>query len=104
MAARGTKSKVQVFEKLMEVYPDSFWEDENKILRIPIDEDGTRVEIKVALTAAKNNLGEGGTAPKSAFNNEVSPNIMPQPEKEADLEPTEEEKANVSRLLASLGL
>ena len=102
--ARGTESKNIVFEKIQSVFPDSFWEDPGKILRIPLEEDGTRVEIKVSLTAAKVNLGEGGV--KSAF---------PAEEKSAfsstggvteskSVEPTEEEKANVAKLIASLGL
>lgn len=103
MAAKGTESKNLIFKKMMEIYPGSFWEDENKILRIPLDENGTRVEIKVTLTAAKNNLGEGGTTPLSAFNNDSVSNVVSTPATE-ELEPTQEEKDNVSKLLASLGL
>ena len=54
--ARGAQSKTAIFNKLMEVYPDAFFEDEGKILRIPLNEDGELVEIKVTLTAAKNNF------------------------------------------------
>lgn len=103
MAAKGTESKNLIFKKMMEIYPGSFWEDENKILRIPLDENGTRVEIKVTLTAAKNNLGEGGTTPLSAFNNDSVSNVVSTPVTK-ELEPTQEEKDNVSKLLASLGL
>jgi len=103
MAAKGTESKNLIFKKMMEIYPGSFWEDENKILRIPLDENGTRVEIKVTLTAAKNNLGEGGTTPLSAFSNDPISNVVSTPATE-ELEPTQEEKDNVSKLLASLGL
>ena len=67
MAAKGAVSKNTIFTKLKEVYSDAFWEDEGKILRIPLDEDGTRVEIKVQLTAAKTNLG--GDNVSSAFDN-----------------------------------
>ena len=47
MAARGTESKGIIFGKLKEIYPNSFWEDEGKILRIPMNEGGTPIEIKV---------------------------------------------------------
>lgn len=103
--ARGSESKASVFKKLMEVYPESFWEDEDKILRIPVTENGDVIEIKVTLTAAKNNLGGGAAA--SAFvapgQEEVS-SFMPAPEPSVEVEVTEEEKERVAQLLASLGL
>ena len=96
MAARGTESKNKVFNKLQEVFSGCFWEDEGKILRIPLDENGERVEIKVTLTAAKVNLGES-TKAESAFTIEAA---EPAPE----IEVTEEEKDNVEKLLKSLNL
>ena len=97
MAAKGTESKNVIFTKLQEVFPDSFWEDQGKILRIPLTENGARVEVKVSLTAAKVNLG--GEEPVSAFPMEsVVKTSIP------DIEPTQEEKDNVNKLLASLGL
>lgn len=106
MAARGTESKNVIWDKLIEVFPNSFWEDTGKILRVPLDENGERVEIKVTLTAAKANLGENTVA--SAFstpsNNEVSTFMAPPEEGGKDLEMTQEEKDRVSTLLASLGL
>ena len=101
MAAKGTVSKSVVFDKLKEVFPESFWEDEGKILRIPLDEDGTRVEIKVTLTAAKTNLGDGVVA--SAFSTPISNNTA-EATATPDIEPSQEEKDNVAKLLASLGL
>jgi hypothetical protein len=103
--ARGTESKNTVFAKLQEVFPASFWEDEGKILRIPLDENGSRVEVKVSLTAAKNNLG--GESIPSAFNNAPSSEKIastPIPINKPVLEPTQEEKENVAKLIASLGL
>lgn len=105
MAAKGTFSKKVVFDKLQEIFPDSFWEDQDKILRIPLDEDGSRVEIKVTLTAAKTNLG--GNTVASAFpapSEDVASAFMAPPVGNASIEMTEEEKERVSTLLASLGL
>ena len=96
MAAKGTESKGIIFNKLKEIYPNSFWEDENKILRIPMSEGGTPIEIKVTLTAAKNILGSG--AVQSAFPTASEPIV------EKPVEMTEEEKENVATLLASLNL
>ena len=96
MAARGTESKSVIFNKLKEIYSNSFWEDENKILRIPMNEGGNPIEIKVTLTAAKNILGSG--AVESAFPTASEPVV------EKPVEMTEEEKENVATLLASLNL
>lgn len=108
MAARGTESKNQVFTKLIEVYPNAFWEDEGKILRIPMNENGDVIEIKVTLTAAKNILGTSGSFPISAFNNDSDSSITTNTANinsvKESIEPTQEEKDNVSKLLASLGL
>ena len=99
--AKGTESKNLLFTKLQEVYPEAFWEDQGKILRIPMDENGQRVEIKVSLTAAKTNLKTDEVA--NAFDNAAA--AIPQVKPESTiLEPTEEEKANVAKLIQSLGL
>lgn len=99
MAAKGTESKNIIFTKLKEIFPNSFFEDEGKILRVPLDENGARVEIKVTLTAAKTNLGDD--SPTSAFNNS---SIVDLNSEKSVLEPTEEEKENVAKLIASLNL
>lgn len=96
MAAKGIGSKCIIFNKLKEIYPNSFWEDENKILRIPMNEGGNPIEIKVTLTAAKNILGSGEV--ESAFP------TTSEPVAEKLVEMTEEEKENVATLLASLNL
>ena len=99
--ARGAFAKQEIFKKIQEIYPDSFFEDEGKILRIPIQENSEVIEIKMQLTAAKTNLG--GETVQSAF--EASSPIVKTTETEkVILEPTQEEKDNVNRLIASLGL
>ncbi|MBR3674000.1 MAG: hypothetical protein IKN65_06995 [Clostridia bacterium] len=106
MAAKGTVAKQQIFKKIMEIYPNAFFEEEDKILRIPIVENSENIEIKLQLTAAKTNLGETG-APASAFSppgaEEVSGYMTP-PVSSETLEVSQEEKENVANLLASLGL
>ena len=98
--AKGTESKNIIFAKLQEVFPDTFWEDQGKILRIPLDENGVRVEIKVTLTAAKTNLGEEKNVIDS--NSEIS--FSTGGSEKVTIEPTQEEKATISALIASLGL
>lgn len=96
MAARGTESKSVIFNKLKEIYPNAFWEDEGKILRIPMNEGGNPIEVKVTLTAAKNILGSGVV--ESAFP------AAPETAIESPVEMTTEEKEKVATLLASLDL
>lgn len=96
MAAKGAESKTRIFSKLQDLYPDAFWEDTDKILRIPMEENGDTIEIKVSLTAAKVNLRN--TEIKNAFDNPVSEKQV------VDIEPTAEEKANIEALLKSLNM
>ena len=100
--AKGSIAKEAIFKKMLEIFPNSFMADA-KTLRIPWEENGETIEIKVALTAAKDILGSsvdmnwedgGGTekVPAAA------------PKAPVSSEPTAEEKANVEKLMASLGL
>lgn len=100
--AKGSEAKNQLFSKIMEIYPDAFWEDQGKILRVPMSEAGTRVEIKVTLTAAKTNMG--GESVPSAFGSVASPSAAPAPKDAASLEMTQEEKENVAKMLKALNL
>ena len=109
--ARGAEAKQDIFRKLQEVFPDSFFEEEGKILRIPMSEAGVRVEIKCQLTAAKNNLGGdaipgafGSTPSPTGFNNTNMPAPVSEENNTTSLEMTQEEKNNVKDLMAALGL
>lgn len=100
--AKGAEAKAELFNKLMEIYPDAFWEDQGKILRVPLSEAGNRVEIKVTLTAAKTNMG--GDSIPSAFGPKTTTTAPPQPNDAASLEMTQEEKDNVAKMLKALNL
>ena len=104
--ARGTEAKNAIFSKLMSVYPNAFWEDEGKILRVPVEENGALIEIKVSLTAAKANL-RGSDLPSAFDNAEPAAAPSPAPVTESNsssIAPSEEEKANVAKLISALGL
>ena len=96
MAARGAWSKEQVWNKILETFPGSFVNE--KEIRIPMIENGDRIEIKVTLTAAKTNVG--GDAAKEATQGTEATVSAPT----EVLPPSEEEKAQVNNLLAKLGL
>ena len=103
MAARGQEEKLIVINKIKEVFPEAFEYD--KTIRIPIGD----VQIKVALTAAKDNVEPGGdTAVPGvkatkvvAIANGAEPVFE---EASAIVEPSAEELNAVSNLMKSLGL
>ena len=102
--AKGAIAKQKVFDKILEVFEGSFMYNGGKECRIPIDEEGTEVQIKVALTCAKDNVSPEGEVMKAAAapSEEVPVNSFPAPHKIA--EPSQEEKKVVEDLLKSLGL
>lgn len=91
--AKGTQAKADITAKILEVFPNSFIND--KEIRIPMKEDGADIQIKVTLTAAKDLVIQGNTVSQEDVTVAAAP-------KTAVV--SEEEKKNVSKLLASLGL
>lgn len=95
--AKGAIAKQEVINKIKEVFPDAF--EYGKELRIPMDEDGVRVEIKVTLTCAKTNVGgESGSVESGEKPLDFS-DAAP-----ANIEPSAEEKQNIAELMSRLGL
>ena len=105
MAARGSIAKEEVMNKILATFPGAFKYE--KELRIPMVENGEPLQIKVTLTAAKNMVAAGGdTAMPGAQTKEVVVGLSatgPVTER-VPVEPTDEEKKNVSNLLNMLGL
>jgi hypothetical protein len=93
--AKGAIAKGEVITKIKEVFPEAF--EYGKELRIPLEEDGQRVEIKVALTCAKTNVGGDGASVESQVESNVAVNVPA-------AAPSEEEKQNISDLMSRLGL
>ena len=101
--AKGAESKKIIFDKIFEVFPEAFWESPEKIIRIPMIENGETIQIKATLTCAKENVSAGadtaipGTAPAitNAFDTVA--------EKE-EVHATEEEVKLVNSLIDKLGL
>ena len=100
--ARGQEEKLIVINKIKEVFPEAFEYD--KTIRIPIGD----VQIKVALTAAKDNVEPGGdTAVPGVKTTKVTIAEGAEPVFEdvsAIVEPSTEELNTVSNLMESLGL
>ena len=100
--ARGAVAKEQIFKKILETFDGSFMYNSGKELRIPWDENGTLVQIKVALTCAKDNVSVGEEVSAAVAKEEASVSNFPAPKKKVEV--TEEEKQNVEDLLKALGL
>lgn len=100
--ARGAQSKEAIMTKILETFEGAFKYD--KEIRIPMNEEGELVQIKVTLTCAKTNVENGDdTALPGA---KIAETVGSTPATSGPImnEPTPEEKANISSLLESLGL
>lgn len=92
--ARGSLSKEQVTQKILDIFDGAFIY--GKELRIPMVEDSERVEIKVTLTCAKTNVGgDGADVGESTTSAPVSVTLEP---------PSEVEKQNIVNLMSRLGI
>jgi len=101
--ARGAIAKQEVQKKLLEMFPGSFLYNDGKELRIPCQENGETVQIKVALTCAKENVEMGADA--AIPGDFPAPKMTaPTPERTEPVKPTDAEKQAVADLLKSLGL
>ena len=100
--ARGQEEKLIVINKIKEVFPEAFEYD--KTIRIPIGD----VQIKVALTAAKDNVEPGGDAAipgVKATKVTIAEGAEPVFEDvSAAVEPSAEELNAVNSLMTQLGL
>ena len=100
--ARGQEEKLIVINKIKEVFPEAFEYD--KTIRIPIGD----IQIRAALTAAKDNVEPGGdTAVPGVKATKVTIAEGAEPvfeEASAIVKPSEEELNAVSNLMTSLGL
>ena len=100
--ARGQEEKLIVINKIKEVFPEAFEYD--KTIRIPIGD----IQIKVALTAAKDNVEPGGdTAVPGVKATKVTIAEGAEPVFEdvsKAIEPSQSELDAVNNLMSQLGL
>lgn len=96
MAAKGTEAKAIISNKILGMFEGAFID--GKDLRIPMTENGEYLEIKVALTAAKEPVRPNGiTTDTVQAANPAEPTPI-------NVSLTTEEKAEVASLLQKLGL
>ena len=100
--ARGQEEKLIVINKIKEVFPEAFEYD--KTIRIPVGD----VQIKVALTAAKDNVEPGGdVAVPGAKATKVTIAEGAEPifeDVSKTIEPSQSELDAVNNLMSQLGL
>lgn len=98
--AKGQESKSNIMKILTTMFGDkAFIASDNKTLRVSCIENGEPVEIKIALTAAKD-LERGGTLyadEGGVLNFSDTPSVD-------DLQITEEEKENLRKMIEELGI
>ena len=100
--ARGQISKTKATEIILKAFPGSFTYD--KEIRIPFVEDGETIQLKCVLTCAKVNVEQNGDV---AIPGEASADINFEDGKSIEqkvIEPTQEEKENVRKLMETFGL
>jgi len=93
--AKGSFAKEQIIAKIQEIYPNAFFVD-GKELRIPMIEDGTEVQIKVALTCAKENVSPLGDAEISISADQPAP--------AAPVQVSQQEKETIEAMMARLNM
>ena len=103
MAAKGSIAKSDIFKKILDTFDGSFMNGE-KELRIPWVENGEQLEIKVALTAAKDILGGDAKPQVNPTHAEPVNTSIPTSTQTVNVpsEPTEEEKERVAKLVAAM--
>ena len=100
--ARGAVSKTKATEMILKAFSGSFTYD--KEIRIPFQEDGEEIQLKCVLTCAKVNVEPNGDV---AIPGEISADINfedSKPIEQKVVEPTQEEKDNVKKLMETFGL
>ena len=109
MAVKGAAAKEQVIQELLNYFGDRAFKYD-KDIRVECVENGERVQIKIALTAAKVAVEkDGDTALPAATATPIPRSDMidfenPVPTPQPVAEPTAQEKANIKNLLERLGL
>ena len=102
--ARGTVSKATIFNKILTSFDGAFSYNDGKEIRIPMQEDGEEIQIKVTLTAAKENVYPGQDNAVPGISAQTSGEINFEDKPKTVVEATPEEKQNVKDLLSALGL
>lgn len=108
MALKGAKAKEELTQELLNYFGDKAFKYDKEI-RVNLIEDGSPVQIKLSLTAAKVAVEKNGdTALPGAETVNIEANSVdfkfPDQSIGTPVQPTAEEKKTIGELLAKLGL
>lgn len=92
--AKGSLSKTLIGTAILQVFPGSFIDSDQKTIRIPTSVEGEPLEIKITMTCAKDVIGGGQTSSET-----VTKQAIPQ-----NTEMTDDEIKEVRDLVKRLGL
>jgi hypothetical protein len=96
--AKGSLAKEEITKKILNDFEGSFINE--KEIRIPWEENGEQVQIKITLTCAKVNIENPGS--NNAFDIAGTQTSAPATGEIPDL--TQEEKNKINNLIEKLGL
>lgn len=92
--AKGALSKTLIGTAILQVFPGSFIDSDQKTIRIPTSVEGEPLEIKITMTCAKDIVG-GGQASSETVIKQATPQ---------NTEMTDDEIKEVKELVKRLGL
>lgn len=107
MAVKGAILKQQIAKKVLETFSGAFLYNDGKEIRINGSEDGSPIQIKITMTAAKVAVEPEGSIPKlkevESTGIDFSGDNVASSAQVPD-EPTEDEKERLALLLDKLGI
>ncbi len=99
--AKGAESKQIITQKILDTFDGAFVWNDGKEIRIPIVENGEPIEIKIALTCAKENVGGGSPVAPQVSSGRIDFSDAPPQNVTA---PTDEELETVRNFMNALGI
>lgn len=102
MAVKGAIFKKEITNKILATFPGSFLYNDGKEIRVVGMEEGQEIQVKVSLTCAKTNVEPNGENAMPGVVTTVSSTV--ETPVSTNTEVTAEEKQNVQKLMAALGL
>ena len=105
MAARGSIAKDAVIKRLMEAFGDDYIGEFDKKQYVWANDGGQKVQIAIALTCPKTNVGDvtsDRTSNVLDFENMSAADVGSATRRNVEI--TEDEKAHIQKLMAELNL
>lgn len=100
--AKGAIAKAEIQKRILATFEGAFLYNDGKEIRVPMMENGEQVQIKVALTCAKENVVMG--ADVALPGDFPTPKNEPVTEEPKTIAPSADEKKAVADLFKKLGL